>query len=115
MKTETLFKELACAQPTSDHVNITFNGNALTVPANVTVAAALLGAGVRQFRKSPVGQQARAPYCMMGVCFECLLEIDGLPSQQSCLINVREGMQIKTMEHRHHLSNVTVSEGENHE
>jgi D-hydroxyproline dehydrogenase subunit gamma len=31
---------------------------------------------------------------MMGVCFECLVEIDGVPARQSCLIPVRDGMQI---------------------
>ena len=38
--------------------------------------------------------QGRAPYCMMGVCFECLMEIDGEPNQQGCLVIVREGMRI---------------------
>ncbi|RZV48935.1 MAG: (2Fe-2S)-binding protein, partial [Pseudomonadales bacterium] len=36
----------------------------------------------------------RAPYCMMGVCFECLVEIDGVPNCQSCRVSVKEGMQI---------------------
>jgi predicted molibdopterin-dependent oxidoreductase YjgC len=33
---------------------------------------------------------------MMGVCFECLLEIDGLQNRQACLTTVREGMKIRT-------------------
>lgn len=37
----------------------------------------------------------RGPYCHMGVCYECLMEIDGVPNQQSCLIPVREGMSVK--------------------
>jgi hypothetical protein len=31
---------------------------------------------------------------MMGVCFECLVEVDGVPSRQSCLVAVREGMKV---------------------
>jgi NADH dehydrogenase/NADH:ubiquinone oxidoreductase subunit G len=32
---------------------------------------------------------------MMGVCFECLIEIDGIPNQLACMIPVREAMKIK--------------------
>ena len=35
------------------------------------------------------------PYCLMGVCFECLMEIDGEPDVQSCLVTVREGMVVR--------------------
>jgi aerobic-type carbon monoxide dehydrogenase small subunit (CoxS/CutS family) len=40
----------------------------------------------------------RAPYCMMGACFECLVEIDGVPSRQSCLVTVQDGMRIHSQE-----------------
>lgn len=76
-------------------VNISFEGETITVPSGISVAAALLASGIREFRLSIVGQTTRAPYCMMGLCFECLLEIDGVPARQSCLIPVRDGMQIK--------------------
>jgi NADH dehydrogenase/NADH:ubiquinone oxidoreductase subunit G len=32
---------------------------------------------------------------MMGVCFECLMVIDGVPSRQACMVPVREGMRIE--------------------
>lgn len=75
-------------------VALTFEGQALTVPAGVTVAAALLLHGVGPFRTTPVTCAPRAPYCMMGVCFECLVEVDGKPSRQACLTMVRDGMVI---------------------
>jgi predicted molibdopterin-dependent oxidoreductase YjgC len=31
---------------------------------------------------------------MMGVCFDCLMEIDGIPNRQACLVTVTEGMRI---------------------
>ena len=37
----------------------------------------------------------RAPWCMMGVCFECLVEIDGAAGRQACMIEVRDGMRIR--------------------
>lgn len=78
-----------------EEVTIHFEGQAIRVPANVSVAAALLMAGVRKFRYTPASGIPRAAYCMMGVCFECLVEIDGKPSRQSCLTQVCEGMEIK--------------------
>ena len=38
----------------------------------------------------------RAPYCMMGVCFECLVTIDGVGNRQACLIPVSAGMRVET-------------------
>lgn len=76
-------------------VTISFEGRDLRVPAGISVASALLAGGARDFRSSIVGNAPRAPYCMMGVCFECLLEIDGVPARQSCLMTVRDGMRIK--------------------
>ena len=93
MPTDTLFQTLPGAAPAAT-VQIRFDDRPLTVPAGISVAAALLQAGVQRFRASPVSGAPRAPYCMMGVCFECLVEIDGQPSRQSCLVTVREGMPV---------------------
>jgi predicted molibdopterin-dependent oxidoreductase YjgC len=35
---------------------------------------------------------------MMGVCFDCLVVIDGRPNQQGCLVAVHEGMRIETQQ-----------------
>ncbi len=63
--------------------------------AGEPLAAALLRGGVVPLRHSAVSQQARAPLCMMGVCFECLVELDGVPNVQSCMTPVREGMRVR--------------------
>lgn len=76
-------------------VTVQFEGQSLSVPAGISVAAALLLKQAEPFRSTPVSAAPRAPYCMMGVCFECLVEIDGKPSRQSCLSIVREGMVIR--------------------
>ena len=60
-----------------------------------TVALALLTAGVRAFRETPVSGAARAPLCLMGVCFECLVEVDGTPNVQACMVAVRDGMRVR--------------------
>ena len=77
-----------------ESVRIEFEGQELAALEGDSVAAALLAAGIEPLRQAPVSGAARAPYCMMGVCFECLVEIDGNPHQQACLVTVRDGMVI---------------------
>jgi D-hydroxyproline dehydrogenase subunit gamma len=93
--TQSLFKPLAGDDVA---VDIWFNDQPLSVPGGRSVAAALLAAGIRRFRATPVSGSPRAPYCMMGACFECLVEIDGVPSRQSCMVPVRAGMRIRSQE-----------------
>lgn len=81
--------------PHSRAVHFTFEGEALTAHSGDSVAAALLGAGIGHSRTTPKSGTARAPYCMMGVCFECLIEINGVPNRQGCLVEVRDGMAVR--------------------
>jgi D-hydroxyproline dehydrogenase subunit gamma len=89
------FKPLTAATP---RVTVELDGAPLAVPSGCSVAAALLAVGVTRFRSTPVSGSPRAPYCMMGVCFECLMEIDGEPNRQTCLVEVRDGMKLRTQE-----------------
>jgi D-hydroxyproline dehydrogenase subunit gamma len=81
---------------TGDTVEFTIDGKRAQAYAGDTVAAALLWAGVDHCRTTPVSGAKRAPYCMMGVCFECLVTIDGVGNRQACLIPVRDGMRVET-------------------
>ncbi|TKT69432.1 (2Fe-2S)-binding protein [Aquamicrobium sp. LC103] len=92
MRTEPIFATMAGTSRQT--VTIHFEGAPLVVPAGVSVAAALLLAGIDYTRLNPVSQDKRAPFCMMGVCFECLMLIDGQVSVQSCLVEVKDGMQV---------------------
>ena len=87
-----MFKRLSqTAEPT---VTITVEDRRMKVPATDSVAAAMLTAGIVTTRTTPVSGAHRGPYCMMGTCFECLVEIDGVSNQQACRTQVREGMQV---------------------
>ena len=68
---------------------------AIQVEEGTTVAAAVLDRAGGETRTTARKHDGRGPYCHMGVCYECLMEIDGVPNQQSCLIPVREGMSVK--------------------
>ena len=88
-----MFKRLAEA---GAPVAITVDGKAISARTGDTVAAALLAAGIGHCRTTPVSGAPRAPYCLMGVCFDCLVTIDGVGSRQACLVAVREGMAVET-------------------
>ena len=86
-----MFRRLHSA---GDSVTVWLDGEPIEGRAGESVAAALLAAGVRDFRSTPVSGAARGPWCMMGACFDCLVEIDGEANMQACMIPVREGMRI---------------------
>lgn len=98
MRTDSLFQPVKSEASAARTVRLSFNDQPLTVPAGLSVAAALLMSGIQRFRATPVSEAPRAPYCMMGVCFECLVDIDGVPNRQSCLIEVADGMCVRSQE-----------------
>ncbi|MCQ8780662.1 (2Fe-2S)-binding protein [Mangrovibrevibacter kandeliae] len=83
-------------EPGGMPIPFTLDGRRLEGRAGDTVAAALLAAGVETCRTSAVGGAPRAPYCMMGVCFECLVTIDGVGNRQGCLVPLQAGMAVET-------------------
>lgn len=80
--------------PAPATVSFRFEGRALAARPGLSVAAALLEAGIRGFRESPVSGAPRGPFCLMGTCFECLVEIDGRSGVQACMVPLAEGMEI---------------------
>ena len=89
----TTFRRLGGADRAS--VTITVEGQRVRVPAGESVAAAILAHPLDHTRTTPISGAPRAPFCMMGVCFECLMEIDGVANRQACLVPVAEGMRIR--------------------
>ncbi len=79
-----------------ERLNVVINGKTVSVPPGFTAAAAMLLHNAGATRTTPINDEGRAPYCMMGVCFECLMEINGEANQQGCLVIVSEGMRINT-------------------
>ena len=88
-----MFKRLPDAA--GDSIDIAVEGKPVTARRGDSVAAALFAAGVLACRTTAVSGAPRGPYCMMGVCFDCLVTIDGAPNQQGCMIKVSAGMRIE--------------------
>jgi predicted molibdopterin-dependent oxidoreductase YjgC len=75
-------------------VTISIDGVEVIAEAGEMIAAVLLRQPHAWSRTTPVTGSKRAPYCLMGICFECLAEVDGIASVQTCLTPVRAGMRV---------------------
>lgn len=84
-----------------DHeFEITVDGVAVPVVPGQSVGAALYGAGIRSWRRTRREGRPRGLFCGIGVCFDCLVTVNGVPSLRACLIEARPGDRITTEEDR---------------
>ncbi len=82
------------ANSAAPQVRVEINEKPFDVPEGISVWAAMALVNETITRVAPVTEEEHSAYCAMGVCFECLVEIDGLPNQQACLKKVQKGMRI---------------------
>lgn len=87
-----MFKQLPSSQ--TETVQVVLNGRPVQVPKGVSVAAVALSHDLGFTRTTPISGHKRAPFCMMGVCYDCLMIIDGKANQQACATYVQDGMHI---------------------
>ena len=90
-------RRLPESEPGQSRLHFRFEGETIEAMTGDSVAAALIAAGQLATRTTPVTGSPRGPFCMMGVCFECLLEIDGEPNRQGCMVPARDGMEVRRM------------------
>jgi len=81
-------------QPVHSAITIVVDGRCIDATSGMTVAAALLHAGIPS-RKSVRGEP-RAPLCGMGICFECAATVDGEPLRRTCQMLCRASMEVVT-------------------
>lgn len=97
-----MFRQLD--DPASPPFSLYIDGQEVPARPGDTVAAVLLRTPPHIARHTPVLETPRAPYCLMGVCFDCLVVIDGIGNRQGCLVPLAEGMRIETQHGRRHLT-----------
>ncbi len=76
-------------------LTVLVNGKPVTAYEGETVAAVLLVEGFRAFRHMPASAEPRGLYCGMGICYECLVTVDGMPNVRACVTSLRDGMTIE--------------------
>src|ERR1700704_5591520 len=82
-------------RPTGPPVRLRFDGREIEALPGETIAAALAAADVVAVRQARSGAP-RGPFCGMGVCFDCLVTVDGRPSQRACLTKIEAGMDVRS-------------------
>ena len=82
-------------RPAGSPVGFRFDGRAIEALEGETIAAALAASGIVAVREARSGAP-RGPFCGMGVCFDCLVTVDGRPSQRACLTKVAAGMDVRS-------------------
>ena len=78
------------------NIEFTFDGESISAITGQSVAAALLAANQRTLRKTRFNNNDRGVFCGIGVCFDCLVVIDGITNQRACLIEAKPGMKVQT-------------------
>ena len=77
-------------------ITFTFNGAELQGEQGQSVVAALIANQMRTTRYTRVKSKPRGLFCGIGICFDCLLIIDGQSNQKSCVVEIKEGMSVAT-------------------
>jgi hypothetical protein len=71
-----------------------FDGRPIAFTAGQSVGAALLAAGIRSWRTTRRRGTPRGIFCGIGVCFDCLITVDGVPNQRACLRPAVPGLSV---------------------
>ncbi len=74
---------------------ITVNGQPVAAYPDESIATVLAAAGFRAFRKTDASDSPRGIFCGMGICFDCLVTVDGIPNQRACMTQARAGCDVR--------------------
>jgi len=91
---------VAAAAPTpGSHAEpLTFDGRRLPLEQGQTIAACLIAAGIRSWRTTRRAGSPRGLFCGIGVCFDCLVTLNGRPNVRACVTQARCGDVVTTQE-----------------
>lgn len=79
----------------SQSISFTFNGEIYEGENGQTLAAVLIQKGARNLRTTRFAGEPRSIFCGIGICFDCVVTIDGVSNQRSCLVEIQEGMKVE--------------------
>ncbi|MEE1801175.1 MULTISPECIES: (2Fe-2S)-binding protein [unclassified Streptomyces] len=79
-------------------VRFTFDGGPVDAEPGQSVGAALIAAGHRSWRRTRNTGAPRGVFCGIGVCFDCLVTVNGRPGLRACLVEAAPGDRVTTQE-----------------
>lgn len=77
-------------------ITFTFNGQEFSCESGQSIAAALIAVNNRELRTTRFGNQPRSIFCGIGICYDCVVVIDGVANQRSCLVIAKPGMKVES-------------------
>lgn len=80
----------------SNEISFIFNGEKFTGAQGQSVAAALIANGQRELRRTRFGEEPRSIFCGIGICFDCVVTINGVANQRACLIEISSDMKVES-------------------
>ncbi len=80
----------------SAEVNFYFNGAKFVGREGQSVSAALINSGQRDLRRTRFGNEPRSIFCGIGICFDCVVTIDGIANQRACLVEIADEMKVES-------------------
>lgn len=84
------------AESTGPPITVVFDGRPIRAVPGDSVGAALARAGVRAWRTTRRGGRPRGLFCGIGICYDCLLTINGAVDQRACLVPAVDGMDVQS-------------------
>jgi aerobic-type carbon monoxide dehydrogenase small subunit (CoxS/CutS family) len=82
--------------PVKREVRFTFNGEPFKGVEGQSISAALMATGVRELRKTRFDGEPRLIFCGIGICFDCVVVVDGVANQRACLVEINDGAKIES-------------------
>jgi predicted molibdopterin-dependent oxidoreductase YjgC len=76
----------------------TFDGGSIEFRSGQSIGAALIAAGIRSWRTTRVQGRPRGVFCGIGICFDCLVVVDGAANQRACRVLAADGMTVTSQE-----------------
>jgi aerobic-type carbon monoxide dehydrogenase small subunit (CoxS/CutS family) len=80
----------------SNDISFIFNGEKFTGAQGQSVAAALIANGQRELRRTRFGEEPRSIFCGIGICFDCVVTINGVANQRACLVEISSDMKVES-------------------
>ena len=80
----------------SAQINFTFNGSTYTGEAGQSIAAALISHDQRVLRTTRFDGASRSIFCGIGICFDCVVVVNGIANQRACIVEISEGAVIES-------------------
>ena len=86
-------------------ISIVVDGERFSVKPGISLAGALFEVGKKTTRQTARSQHPRSLFCGMGVCYDCVVNVDGRDNVRACQTLVQNEMQIRTQRGEPSLAN----------